>query len=270
VTSALAPSGACALRSPKMHIKPKIPGKAIAALVGFACSLSSLGEENKERQFPSIGERRMNLVGKKIESLGCTLDKEAILKAKDGETLVFKHMKDPKGDVTVEFNHMILPKGNWILYGAKNATTGTKSEDVPENYPVRMEAVSAVLSGRAINASPRDIEDRSTYREVYVDVRRSWGWDIVVAHSWTTRSAVHSFGYYVPEISEVARKDFKEHQLPIVNILHLDEKKTLKAGGLFWFEQQGEQAGTGQPATRPESKSEGSDKPQPESEGRCR
>jgi hypothetical protein len=32
----------------------------------------------------------------------------------------------------------------------------------------------------------------------------------------------------------------------------------------------GEQAGTGQPATRPESKSEGSDKPQPESKGRSR
>ena len=31
-----------------------------------------------------------------------------------------------------------------------------------------------------------------------------------------------------------------------------------------------EQAGTGQPATRPESKSEASDKPQPESEGRSR
>jgi hypothetical protein len=31
-----------------------------------------------------------------------------------------------------------------------------------------------------------------------------------------------------------------------------------------------EQAGTGQPATRPESKSEGSDKPQPEAEGRFR
>ena len=31
-----------------------------------------------------------------------------------------------------------------------------------------------------------------------------------------------------------------------------------------------EQAGTGQPATRPESKSEGSTKPQPESEGRFR
>jgi hypothetical protein len=34
--------------------------------------------------------------------------------------------------------------------------------------------------------------------------------------------------------------------------------------------QQAEQAGTGQPATRPESKSEGGDKPQPEAEGRSR
>ena len=33
---------------------------------------------------------------------------------------------------------------------------------------------------------------------------------------------------------------------------------------------EGEQAGAGQPATRPESKSEGSDKPQPEAEGRSR
>ena len=36
------------------------------------------------------------------------------------------------------------------------------------------------------------------------------------------------------------------------------------------IETKAEQAGTGQPATRPESKSEGSDKPQPESEGRSR
>ncbi len=35
-------------------------------------------------------------------------------------------------------------------------------------------------------------------------------------------------------------------------------------------ESQAEQAGAGQPATRPESNSEGSDKPQPESEGRSR
>jgi hypothetical protein len=36
------------------------------------------------------------------------------------------------------------------------------------------------------------------------------------------------------------------------------------------FKKEAEQAGTGQPATRPESKSEGSDKPQPEAEGRSR
>jgi hypothetical protein len=35
-------------------------------------------------------------------------------------------------------------------------------------------------------------------------------------------------------------------------------------------ENQAEQDGTGQPATRPESKSEGSDKSQPKSEGRSR
>ncbi len=228
-----------------MHIKLKPPAKVIAVLMVLACNLTSLGEENKEREFPSIGERRMDLVGKKIESLGCALDKEAILKAKVGEMLVFRHLKDPKGDVTVEFNHLVMPKGNWILYGAKNATVGTKCEDVPETSPVRMEAVSAVIYGRAINASPRDLEDSSTYREVYVEVRRSWGWDVKVAHSWTTRSAVHSFGYDVPKVSAVARKDFKGHQLPIVNILHLDEKKTLMAGALYWFERAGEQAGRG-------------------------
>ncbi|MDP0492008.1 MAG: hypothetical protein Q7Q71_13240 [Verrucomicrobiota bacterium JB023] len=36
------------------------------------------------------------------------------------------------------------------------------------------------------------------------------------------------------------------------------------------IEQQSEQAGAGQPATRSESNSEGDDKPQPESEGRFR
>ena len=43
-------------------------------------------------------------------------------------------------------------------------------------------------------------------------------------------------------------------------------------GGQYWANEskEAEQAGTGQPATSPESKSEGSQKPQPESEGRSR
>jgi hypothetical protein len=44
----------------------------------------------------------------------------------------------------------------------------------------------------------------------------------------------------------------------------------LSARDLAFFTNQAEQDGTGQPATRPESKSEGGDKPQPEAEGRSR
>jgi hypothetical protein len=43
-----------------------------------------------------------------------------------------------------------------------------------------------------------------------------------------------------------------------------------KPSSPFGRQQEAEQAGTGQPATRPESKSEGSDKPQPDAEGRSR
>jgi hypothetical protein len=46
------------------------------------------------------------------------------------------------------------------------------------------------------------------------------------------------------------------------DLLTIEAKKNSKL--------EAEQAGTGQPATRPESKSEGSDKPQPEAEGRSR
>jgi hypothetical protein len=46
--------------------------------------------------------------------------------------------------------------------------------------------------------------------------------------------------------------------------------KTFLISGHFLQEKEIEQGGTGQPATRPESKSEGSDKPQPEAEGRSR
>ncbi len=46
-------------------------------------------------------------------------------------------------------------------------------------------------------------------------------------------------------------------------------RKDLSIGGVA-NKKPAEQAGTGQPATRPESKSEGIDKPQPEAEGRSR
>ena len=48
------------------------------------------------------------------------------------------------------------------------------------------------------------------------------------------------------------------------------KKNLAKMSAVESKEQEAEQAGAGQPATRPESKSEGSDKPQPEAEGRSR
>ena len=47
-------------------------------------------------------------------------------------------------------------------------------------------------------------------------------------------------------------------------------KHMMKAALVLVVEKKAEQAGTGQPATRPEPKSEGSAKPQPEAEGRSR
>lgn len=58
----------------------------------------------------------------------------------------------------------------------------------------------------------------------------------------------------------------KEKALAMVNWLAEHESKTALAP----VTKKAEQAGTGQPATRPESKSAGSDKPQPEAEGRSR
>ena len=46
--------------------------------------------------------------------------------------------------------------------------------------------------------------------------------------------------------------------------------KIVEVAGPGIIQTKAEQVGAGQPATRPESKSEGSDKPQPESEGRSR
>ena len=52
----------------------------------------------------------------------------------------------------------------------------------------------------------------------------------------------------------------------IINLRTANTRKLYRTGEL----KEAEQAGTGQPATRPESKSEGSDKPQSEAEGRSR
>lgn len=217
-----------------------------------SCSVHSEDQESIS-EFPSVGERRLDIIGERIEAIGCVLDKQAILDIKDGETLVLKHKDDPRGDATVVFNHVILPKGQWVLHGAKNSLNGDACEDPPELLPNRMEAVSATLSGRGINATPREsaFDDAETYRMVYVMVGRISGWDIKLAHSLGKRSATHGLGYMVPRDSLVQQRRFGGDQIPIVNILHRNEKGALLAGALYWFQQPGAPGGGGQPATNP-------------------
>ena len=57
-------------------------------------------------------------------------------------------------------------------------------------------------------------------------------------------------------------------RIPIIpNRIPMNHRQLIAVGEIT---KTAEQAGTGQPATRPESKSEGGDKPQPEAEGRSR
>ena len=67
-------------------------------------------------------------------------------------------------------------------------------------------------------------------------------------------------------------RDAIPHEVLIRN-LQILESKAVASGQLLSTratKDSAEQAGTGQPATRSQSKSEGSDKPQPEAEGRSR
>lgn len=216
--------------------------------------LSSVRSEDDEsvNRFPTVGERRLDIVGDEIESIGCVLDVQAILAAKDGEAVVLKHKTDPRGDVTVVFNHVVLPKGQWVLHGAKNSLEGVPSETPPNEFANRMEAVSAILTGRGITTTPRDsaLDNAEIYRRVFVMVGRISGWDIKVAHSLSRTSSTHSFGYTVPNQSVVSQMQFAAGRIPIVNILHRNEEGELLAGGLFWFEKsepaQGEGAEIGE------------------------
>ena len=83
-----------------------------------------------------------------------------------------------------------------------------------------------------------------------------------------------------PEVAEADKKpsvtiEFNSEEVQrIKNTKEIDDLVDV-AGGIIKRKlaerkEEAEQAGTGQPATRPESKSEGSDKPQPEAEGRSR
>jgi hypothetical protein len=202
----------------------------------LSLSAHTAEKDNAKSPFPSVGEQRLDIIADKVEAIGCILDKDAIRNAKDGETVLIRHKEDRRGDVTVVFNHIVLPKGNWVLYGAKDKLVGDICEALPGKIPKRMEAVSAVLTGNAITTTPRTFENNRPYRSVFTKVSRYWGWNIGIAHSSETRSSTHSFDFEVPSNSKVGERKFENTHLPIVNILHRDDAGALLAGGLYWFQ----------------------------------
>jgi hypothetical protein len=70
-------------------------------------------------------------------------------------------------------------------------------------------------------------------------------------------------------------RDYEKHwtiirRAPLGDSKPKDQRRGHRLTTLSFPEPKAQQAGAGQPATRPESDSEGSDKPQPEAEGRSR
>lgn len=104
------------------------------------------------------------------------------------------------------------------------------------------------------------------------------GMDKIMAFA---REIGEEYGYYVSlelidfGIRRSLAQNWSDADKPITIVVRLPEarlkqyKEILKTNNLL-AEKEAEQSSTGQPATRPKSKSEGSDKPQPEAEGRSR
>ncbi|MGJ8656795.1 MAG: hypothetical protein ACSHX6_10125 [Akkermansiaceae bacterium] len=202
------------------------------------CCAISAQEETSIKNFKSVSERRLEIISDKIESIGCILNKDAVRQAEDGRAIVLKHKSDPRGDVTVTFKHLVLPKGNWVLCSAKNSLEGAEIEEAPATRPNRMEVVSAIIHGRAINVTPRDdsLVDNLFVRGLYAKISRTSGWDIKMAHSLHKTSTTFSFNYEVPAVSTEFKKKFKEGEIPLINILHKDKNGKLITGALYWFE----------------------------------
>jgi hypothetical protein len=137
-------------------------------------------------------------------------------------------------------------------------------------------------------------EDRITpeqpFRAKVVAVQPGWGWDTIVLKEidGTGRYCLATFGSPLGDYKIVQKDQFDEKALKQNGAIFLDPPIEVERfswsmgiwrhGRLFGDDdaatknrkKTGEQAGTGQPAPRPESKSEGGEKPQPESEGRSR
>ena len=105
-----------------------------------------------------------------------------------------------------------------------------------------------------------------------------WGSCLFSVHFGHSVVTNYERTYVARALKSVASDVSSERRDEYIKLAEAYEKRTLNGAKLMLESEkvrllnlkEAEQAGTGQPATRPESKSEGGDKPQPESEGRSR
>jgi hypothetical protein len=142
----------------------------------------------------------------------------------------------------VSTKHLVITKGPHSSSSAYEAADGTKLAE----------------GGWGIPATPPDFFDHIVLRPKpeRKNEQTFSSWSVFKIASDHPNAKIYvftsTFSGYFPTIDKYLTFTIKGH---------LDLSSEAK---------EGEQGGTGQPATRPESKSDGSDKPQPEAEGRSR
>jgi hypothetical protein len=143
----------------------------------------------------------------------------------------------------------------WQEYGSglPDATTSRDFEVKPAKF------TEVRITDRFYDVNWRD--GRWTEKELGTWYNQTWHF----FNSWNRKMS--GSGYYLCEIEEIPRMDgyLKGFGFTVYAVLEHSFTLHNNAANI-----QAEQVGTGQPATRPESKSEGDAKPQPEVEGLSR
>jgi len=189
------------------------------------------------------------------------------------------------------------PEIDWIQYGTPIDIPASTTEEEPRPKSILDREIEAFLlqfksydAARLINNSSGRALDDAGHLVVGGDLGRVVNPSevIIIAPARVPRSIVELYTAIkkLPNCAESicvyysSSPDWKTGDLlgyTIENPRGTNTKLVKYDGVTPWlewitasFKKDGEQAGSGQPATRPESKPEGSDQPQPESEGRTR
>ena len=144
----------------------------------------------------------------------------------------------------------------------KNWTKQLMATITEKDFPLRRGPMSFSLPGELCRIALKD--ERGESMRV-ITVYAAWNLLSVTDKGRSVLGSNRQFAKAVIQKIEESQPEYMRKQLETYG-----DQLTGKYEKEYWQILNGEQAGTGQPATRPESKSEGSDKPQPEAEGRSR